>query len=164
MDEVYLTINGTIHYLWRGVDQDGHILHILVQSRRYRHAATRFFRELPKGLRYVPRVLMTDKLKSYASTKPDMVPGAEYRQHQGLNNRAEVWHQPTRQKERPMHRFKSPGARHRAFYPPTGPSTNFSAAGVIGSPAPTTIRSSAGRFRSCRRSLAPRVRPESVGR
>ena len=62
LDEVFLTLNGATHYLWRAVDQAGHILDILVQSRRNRQAATRFFRKLLEGQRYVPRVLITDQL------------------------------------------------------------------------------------------------------
>ena len=58
LDEVFLTINGTRHYLWRAVDQEGHILEILVQSRRDKKAAKRFFRKLLKGLTYVPRVII----------------------------------------------------------------------------------------------------------
>ena len=65
LDEVFIRINGTIHYLWRAVDQHGNVLDILVQSRRNAVAAKKFFRRLLKGLRYVPRVLVTDKLASY---------------------------------------------------------------------------------------------------
>ena len=50
-DEVFVTINGTTHYLWRAVDQHGNVLDILVQSRRNAVAAKRFFRKLLKGLR-----------------------------------------------------------------------------------------------------------------
>src|SRR5258708_31537254 len=69
LDEVFLTIRGERHYLWRAVDQDGNVLDILVQSRRNKHAAKRFFRKLLKGLQYVPRVIIADKLKSYAAAK-----------------------------------------------------------------------------------------------
>ena len=62
LDEVFLTINGERHYLWRAVDQDGNVLDILVQCRRDKKAAKKFFRKLLKGLRYVPRVIITDKL------------------------------------------------------------------------------------------------------
>ena len=89
------------------MDQEGYVLDILVQSRRNRLAAKRFFRKLLKGLKYSPRVLITDKLKSYAAAKADILPGVEHRQHKGLNNRAEISHQPTRQKERQMRRFKA---------------------------------------------------------
>ena len=65
LDEVFVKINGTTHYLWRAVDQHGNVLDILVQSRRNALAAKRFFRKLLKGLRYVPRVIVTDKLASY---------------------------------------------------------------------------------------------------
>ncbi len=55
LDEVFLKINGRLHYLWRAVDQDGDVLDIMVQSRRDKKAAKKFFRKLLKGLRYVPR-------------------------------------------------------------------------------------------------------------
>ena len=108
-----LTIKGKHHYLWRAVDQNGHVLDILMQSRRNRPAAKRFFRKLLKGLRYAPRVLITDKLKSYAAAKVQIMPGVEHRQHKGINNRAELSRQPTRQRERQMRRFKSPGHTQR---------------------------------------------------
>ena len=110
MDEVFIRIGGKLHYLWRAVDQDGHVLDILVQSRRSAKAAKRFFRKLLKGLQYVPRVIVTDKLRSYAAAKREIMPGVEHRQSKYLNNRAEVSHQPTRRRERQMQRFKS--ARH----------------------------------------------------
>ncbi|MET3118303.1 transposase-like protein [Undibacterium sp. GrIS 1.8] len=87
-----LTIKGKHHYLWRAVDQNGYVLDILMQSRRNRQAAKRFFRKLLKGLRYAPRGLITDKLKSYAAEKTHIMQGVEYRQHKGLNNRAELSH------------------------------------------------------------------------
>jgi putative transposase len=107
MDEMVLTIRGKKHYLWRAVDQDGNVLDILVQSRRNKKAAKRFFRKLLKGLRYVPRVIITDKLKSYAAAKREILPGVEHRQHKRLNNRAENSHQSTRLREKKMRRFKS---------------------------------------------------------
>ena len=58
-----LTINGERHYLWCAVDQDDNVLDILVQKRRNKRAAKKFFRKLLKGLTYVPRVIVTDKLK-----------------------------------------------------------------------------------------------------
>ena len=65
LDEVFITIRGKTHYLWRAVDQHGTVLDILVQSRRNAAAAKKFFRRLLTGLRYVPRVVITDKLRSY---------------------------------------------------------------------------------------------------
>ena len=67
LDEVFVKINGITDYLWRAVDQHGNVLDVLVQSRRNAKAAKRFFRKLLKGLRYVPRVLVTDKLASYGA-------------------------------------------------------------------------------------------------
>ena len=120
LDEMSLTINKERHDLWRAVDQDGHVLDILVQRRRDKRAAKRFFRQLLKGLMYVPRVLITDKLRSYGAAKREMLPSVEHRQHRYLNNRAENSHQPTRQRERRMQRFKSPGHAQRflAVYGP----------------------------------------------
>jgi putative transposase len=113
LDEVFLTIQGERHYLWRAVDQDGNVLDILVQRRRDKKAAKTFFRKLLKGLRYVPRVLITDKLASYGAAKRELLPSVEHRQHRYLNNRAENSHQPTRQRERTMRRFKSAGHAQR---------------------------------------------------
>src|SRR5262245_51453704 len=113
MDEVFLTIKGERHYLWRAVDQEGNVLDILVQRRRDKRAAKKFLRKLLKGLSYVPRVIVTDKLKSYAAAKRELLPGVDHRQHRYLNNRAENSHQPTRQRERRMQRFKSSGQAQR---------------------------------------------------
>jgi putative transposase len=113
LDEVFLKINGRIHYLWRAVDQDGDVLDILVQTRRDKRAAKKFFRKLLKGQRYVPRVLITDKLKSYNAARADVMPLVEHWQQKYQNNRAENSHQPTRLRERVMRRFKSAGHAQR---------------------------------------------------
>ena len=102
-----MKINGTTHYLWRAVDQHGDVLDILVQSRRHAVAAKRFFRKLLKGLRYVPRVLVTDKLASYQVAARELLPSVTHRRSKYLN-RAENSHQPTRQRERAMKRFRTP--------------------------------------------------------
>ena len=107
LDEVFLRIGGKQHYLWRAVDQHGTVLDILVQSRRSAKAAKRFFKKLLRGLQYVPRVIVTDKLRSYGAAKRQILTGVEHRQSRYLNNRAEVSHQPTRRRERQMQRFKS---------------------------------------------------------
>jgi len=113
LDAMFLKINGQTQDLWRAVDQDGVVLDILVQPCRDKVAAKRFFRKLLKGLEYVPQVLITDKLLSYGAAKAELLPGVEHRQHKGLNNRAENSPQPTRERERRMRRFKSPGHAQR---------------------------------------------------
>jgi putative transposase len=113
LDEVFLTIHGERHYLWRAVDQEDYVLDILVQRRRKKAAAKKFFRKLLKGCRYVPRVIITDKLASYGAAKREILPSVEHRQHRYLDNRAENSHQPTRQRERRMQGFKSPGHAQR---------------------------------------------------
>jgi len=125
LDEVFIRINGTIHYLWRAVDQHGNVLDILVQSRRNALAARKFFRKLLKGLWYVPRVLVTDKLASYGPAYRVVMPSVQHRQSKYLNNRAENSHQPTRQRERAMKRFTSPGHAQRFLSAFSGISPHF---------------------------------------
>jgi putative transposase len=100
MDEVFIRIQGVQHYLWRAVDQHGVVLDILVQNRRDAQAAKRFFRRLLKGLQYVPRVIVTDKLRSYGVARRHLLPDVEHRQSRYLNNRVENSHRPTRRRER----------------------------------------------------------------
>ena len=113
LDEVYLSINGKLQYLWRAVDQDGEVLDILVQRRRNRQAAKRFFRQLLRQLQYLPRVIVSDRLGSDASAKAEVLPSVEHLQDKRANHRAEVSHQPTRERERRMRRFKSAGHAQR---------------------------------------------------
>ena len=107
LDEVFVTFHGRRHSLWRAVDQDGDVLDILVQSRRDRRAAARFFRKVLKGQGRSPRRLVTDKLRSYSAAHRTVMPSVVHSTRQYANNRAEVSHQPTRQRERQMRRFKS---------------------------------------------------------
>ena len=104
---------------------NGNVLDILVQGRRDARAAKKFFRKLLKGLCYVPRVLITDKLASYGVAHRDMLPSVEHRRSKYLNNRAENAHQPTRQKERAMKRFKSLGHAQRFLSSFSGISPHF---------------------------------------
>ncbi|MGI9287514.1 MAG: IS6 family transposase [Pseudomonadales bacterium] len=112
MDEVFLTINGQRQYLWRAVDQDGDVVDILVQSRRNKKAACRFFRKMLKR-QGAPRKIVTDKLRSYGAARKEMIPTVMHSQDRYANNRAEGSHQFTRQRERQMRRFKSPGQAQR---------------------------------------------------
>jgi len=113
MDEVFITINGQRHYLWRAVDQDGDVIEILVQSRRDTHAAKRFFRKLLKARCYSPNRIVTDKLRSYGAVMRDLMPSVVHSQQRYANNRAEVSHEHTREQERQMRRFKSPRQAQR---------------------------------------------------
>ncbi len=113
LDELFVTIQGRRQYLWRAVDDDGDTIDILVQSRRNRRAAIRFFRKLLTGQGREPRRLITDKLRSYAAAHRVVMPSVVHRTEQYANNRAEVSHQPTRQRERQMRRFTSAGHAQR---------------------------------------------------
>ncbi|GAA3773280.1 hypothetical protein GCM10022206_09870 [Streptomyces chiangmaiensis] len=94
LDEVFIKINGEQKYLWRAVDADGNVPDILVQNRRDTAAARRFFRRLLKKTRTVPRVGVTDKLRSCGAAHRKVMPSVEHRSHKRLNNRAENSHQP----------------------------------------------------------------------
>jgi len=123
LDEVVVTIQGQPYYLWRAVDADGQVIDILMQCHRDKKAAKKFFRKLLKSAGFAPKVIVTDKLRSYRAAKKELIPGAEHRQHQGLNNRAENLHRPTRIREGRMGRFQSPGHAQRflsAFEPIRG--------------------------------------------
>ena len=113
LDEVFVNIQGRRQYLWRAVDQDGDVIDILVQSRRDRQAAARFFRKLLKGQGRGPRRLIMDKLGSYRAAHRTVMPSVVHSTRQYENNRAEVSHQPTRQRERQMRQFKSVGHAQR---------------------------------------------------
>ncbi len=113
LDELFVTIQGKRQYLWRAVDQDGDVIDILVQPRRDRRAAERFFRKLLKGQGVEPVLLVTDKLRSYGAARRSTMPSVVHDTRQYANNRAEVSHQPTRQRERQMRRFKSPAQAQR---------------------------------------------------
>ena len=118
LDELFVNIQGRCQHLWRAVDQDGDVIDILVQSRRDRWAAARFFRKLLKGQGCPPRCLITDKLRSYSAAHGVVMRSVVHSTQQYENNRAKVSHQPTRQRERQMRRTVSGGG------PSSGPSRN----------------------------------------
>lgn len=100
LDEVVVTIAGKKHWLWRAVDQNGFVLDVLIQSRRDARAAKRLMRKLLRAQGRAPRVMITDKLRSYGRARQDVMPDVEHRSHKSLNNRAENSHQPIRRRER----------------------------------------------------------------
>jgi len=61
LDEVFIKLNGKMHYLWRAVDQDGCELDIFVSKRRNKKAAVKFFRKLFKTQLRKLNVIITDK-------------------------------------------------------------------------------------------------------
>jgi len=113
LDEVFVRIRGRQQYLWRAVDEDGDVIDILVQPRRNRRAAIRFFRTLLKRQGRTPRRLITDKLPSYGAACRTVMPSVVQCTDPYANNRAEVSHEPTRQRERQMRGFKSAGQLQR---------------------------------------------------
>ena len=94
------------------MDEDGDVIDILVQSRSNRRAASRFFRKLLKGQGRESRLLITDQLRSHAAAHRTAMPSVVHRTRQYKKNRAELSHQPTRQRERHMRRFTSAAHLH----------------------------------------------------
>jgi putative transposase len=105
LDEVFVRINGEMHYLWRAVDHEGEVLEVFATKRRDRRAALKFLKRAMK--RYGrPKVLVTDRLRSYRAALK--VIGNTQTQECGrwLNNRAENSHQPFRRREGAMSKFR----------------------------------------------------------
>jgi len=113
LDEVFIRINGQQQYLWRAVDQDGDVIDILVQPHRDQRAGERFLRRLLRGQGQEPFRIITDKLKSYSAALRKILSDVAHNTERYANNRAEASHQPTRQRERQMSRFKSAGQAQR---------------------------------------------------
>ncbi len=107
IDEVFVKINGTQHYLWRAVDQDGEVVDVFLQARRDRAAAKRFFKRLLQSHGSEPRKIVTDKLRSYGVAHRELMPEVIHDSTQYANNRAEQSHEATRVRERGMRKFKS---------------------------------------------------------
>jgi putative transposase len=106
LDGVFQRINDMLHYLWRAVDQHGVVLDILVQDRRNAATAKRFFKRLLAGLRYKPRHILTDGLRSYGMARREALPKVRHWTSRYLNNRAEDSHWPTQRRAYQMQRFK----------------------------------------------------------
>jgi putative transposase len=105
LDEMFVKINGEVHYLWRAVDHEGEVLESFVTKRRDREAALKFLKKAMRGYGS-PEAIVTDRLRSYGAALREM--GATALQETGryLNNRAENAHLPLRRRERAMLRFR----------------------------------------------------------
>jgi putative transposase len=105
LDEIFVKINGERHYFWRAVDHEGEVLESYVTKRRDRKAALKFLRKTMTR-NGQPKVIVTDRLRSYGAAMK-LIGNAD-RQETGrwLNNRAENSHLPFRRRERAMLRFR----------------------------------------------------------
>jgi putative transposase len=99
--QMTLKINSEYFILWRAVDSDGYELDVFLQKRRNKKSAIHFLTRL-LGSYPSPRLIVTDKLRSYIKPIEQICPNAEHRSHKGLNNRVENAHQPTRRKEKSL--------------------------------------------------------------
>ena len=86
LDEVTVSIQGQRRYLWRAVDQGGEVIDILVQKRKDTRAAKRFFIKLLKSQGQTPIELTTDKLRSYAAAKREVMPSVSLIEGEGMRN------------------------------------------------------------------------------
>jgi putative transposase len=117
LDEAQLRLDGPQHWLSRAGDQDGIVLDNLVRPRRDQAAAGASLRRLVDGQGSRPRVVVTDDLASYPPALRRVLPGAEHRRHEGLQNRAENSPRPPRRRERVLRRFESPEHAQRSLAP-----------------------------------------------
>jgi putative transposase len=105
LDEVYVKVNGEMHYLWRAVDHEGEVLESYVTRTRDKKAALTFMK---KALKRHGRAetIVTDGLRSYPAAVREL--GNEDRREIGrhANNRAENSHLPFHRRERAMHCFR----------------------------------------------------------
>lgn len=113
LDEMAIKLGGKTQWLWRAVDEDGFVLDILLQEHRDTEAAKAFFKKLLHGLAYVPKKIVTDKLRSYAAALRELpeFKGVEHilvRAAAKQNNLIEQSHRPTREQERQQRCFRSP--------------------------------------------------------
>src|SRR5919204_2754741 len=113
LDEIVVRIADERTYLWRAVDHEGEVLDMLVQRRRDSRAALRLMRKLLKKHGFAPKLLVTDKLRSYASAFRRLRLSCSHQQGLRQNNRAENSHQAVRRRERKMQRFKSAHSAQR---------------------------------------------------
>ncbi len=107
IEEVFVKINGSQHYLWRAVDQDGEVVDVYLEAKRDGGAAKSFFRRLLRSHGGEPRKSVTDKLRSYGVAHRELLPAAIHVTERYANNRAEQSHEATRTRERGMLKFKS---------------------------------------------------------
>jgi putative transposase len=122
---MFVTLRGEPYLLWRAVDQHGAEFDVLVQKRRDKVAAKRFFSRVLAACPEVPRKIVTDQLRSYPAAKAEIPELANVRHvfvkaSARVNNRAENSHQPTRERERRMRGFRTP-ERTQAFLSSFGP-------------------------------------------
>ena len=113
LDEMVVRIAGERMYLWRAVDHEGEVLDMLIQRRRDGRAALRLMRKLLKKQGFVPKLLVTDKLRSYAAALRRLRLTCRHEQGLRKNNRAENSHQAVRRRERKLQRFKSARSAQR---------------------------------------------------
>ncbi len=104
-DEVYVKINGEMHYLWRAVDHEGEVLESCASRTRDKLAALKFAKKLMKRPGCA-KAITTDGLRSCKAAMKEL--GNADRQEVGrwANNRAENSHLPFRRRERAMLRFR----------------------------------------------------------
>jgi transposase-like protein len=113
LDEMVVRIAGRRMYLWRAVDHEGEILDMLVQRRRNKRAALRLMRKLLRKHGVAPKLVVTDKLRSYGAAFRELHLTCRHDQGLRKNNRAENSHQIVRRRERKMQRFKSAASAQR---------------------------------------------------
>jgi putative transposase len=98
LDEVVVKIASKAFWLWCAVGQHGVVLEEILQSRRDKRAAKQLLLKLLKRGEFIPKRIITDKIRSYGAAKPEVAPGLDHWSQNGLKNRAENSHLPFRKR------------------------------------------------------------------
>ena len=106
LDEVFVKINGELHYLWRAVNQEAEVLETYVTKRQNSQAALKFLRKIMKR-HGPPQTIITDKLRSYKAAMRQLGNMNKQDTTKHHNNQAENSHQPFRRRERAMNKFRA---------------------------------------------------------
>ncbi len=121
LDEVYVKINGEMHYLWWAVDHEGEILESSVTKKRDKSAALTYMKKALKRHGRADKIV-TDGLRPYPAAMRELGNPERREMGQWLNNRAENSHLPFRRRERAMLQFRQMkslqkfASAHDSFY------------------------------------------------
>jgi transposase-like protein len=106
VDETYVKVGGRCRYVYRAIDQFGHVIDVFVSARRDAKAARRFFERAVGATKLAPLEVVTDQASTYPAVLEELLPAAWHRTDQYANNRVEADHGRLKARLRPMRGLK----------------------------------------------------------